>query len=102
MKRFNVTHSDGRSLSAPVIVLKITEPYARQVFDLIKAHEKSKGTDDMPDTFEDFCKKLLEVRENPAKRVKSTPIPIPLSPRLFKRGIFRFIEDIMIVEVEDE
>ena len=41
------------------LVVNIDEPYAEQIFELIKEHEKKKGTWDGPELFKDYIALLL-------------------------------------------
>lgn len=52
MKKFLVAHEDGSPLDAPAIVIKVTEPYAEEIFDILRKHEN------IQETFEEFCKEL--------------------------------------------
>ena len=61
IKRFLVyKEKDGNIYGSKnkYLVLNTDEPYAPQVFELIKKHEKEKGTWDAPDNFEEFVKKI--------------------------------------------
>lgn len=60
MKRFIITkiNNNGNIVQPQPnkkhIVINIDEPYAQKVFELIRDHEKEKGTWDNTDSFEDF------------------------------------------------
>jgi hypothetical protein len=61
-KIFGYTHHD-MPIFAPennhkYLVVNIDESYAEAVFELIKKHEKEKGTWDAPDNFLDFIKEI--------------------------------------------
>lgn len=40
------------------LVVNVDEPYAEEVFNMIKTHEKEKRTWDGPDSFKEFVKLL--------------------------------------------
>lgn len=63
MKDYLIFNIDGSKIKTPAIVVPITAPYAERVFWMTKAHEAKHGIDDMPPTFEEFCKQMYKNME---------------------------------------
>lgn len=63
MKQYLIFKSDGSKIKTPHIVVSIDEPFAERVFWMIKAHEAKKGTDDLPNTFEEYRTQMYKNME---------------------------------------
>lgn len=67
-----IFHKDGSRIKTPKIVVSIDEPFADRVFWMIKANQAKKGTDDLPDTFEEYRKQMYKTLEYGRKQNDNT------------------------------
>ena len=61
MKRFNVqkiVNGIPSKSKNKYLIVNVDEPYAEEVFKIIRDSEKAKGTWDAPDNFKDFVNQI--------------------------------------------